>query len=240
MKKAFFVAVSVIALLTAASMASAADLDRRDAAPVKDQAAPVLSWTGFYLGGHAGGAWSKVNFNDSFTLAPNVTNSGRFSADGAIGGVQFGYNLQRGPLVYGIEADLGGMGLSGSKSFLLYGVEDSSSTRFYGDITGRLGYAAGRNLFYLKGGAAFLNGNFKFDALGSGGILHSYRENDTLWGWTLGSGVEYELHPHWSIKAEYRHFDFGNTSLDWANGKIKFSPAADAVTLGVNYHLNRE
>jgi outer membrane immunogenic protein len=239
MKNTFFAAGSVFALSTAASMASAADVYRRDATSVRDEVVPVQSWTGFYLGGHAGGAWSTVDFNDSWNLAPNVTNRGRFSADGAIGGVQFGYNLQRGPLVYGIEADLGGMGLSGGKSFLPYGIEESSSTRFYGDITGRMGYAAGPALFYLKGGAAFLNGNFKLDALGSGGVLHSFSENDTLWGWTLGGGVEYKLHPRWSNKAEYRHFDFGNTSLDWVNSKVKFSPAADAVTLGVSYHLNR-
>jgi len=43
---------------------------------------------------------------------------------------------------------------------------------FYGDITGRVGYAVDRTLIYAKGGAALLNAEFRAGA----------SNTDTLWG----------------------------------------------------------
>ena len=44
---------------------------------------------------------------------PAVGIQGSFSAGGVIGGGQAGYNFQAGRWVYGLEADLGGLDLSG-------------------------------------------------------------------------------------------------------------------------------
>ncbi len=85
-------------------------------------------------------------------------------------------------------------------------------------------------------------------------------------GWTIGAGAEYALNPSWSLKAEYQHFDFGSmsysysgcTPVSWGrlgpivrlvltghytssiNGNTDVSVTADAVSLGVNYHLNND
>ena len=105
------------------------------------------------------------------------------SSAGLIAGAQAGYNVQRGHFVFGLEGDLGYLGISASKS---YSSKPSSCTQtysggsqtysgptgpgnntpaalcdvdakysissdLYGDLTGRLGYAVDRTLFYAKG-----------------------------------------------------------------------------------------
>src|SRR5258708_5620649 len=101
------------AAVALSATAQAADLGR-PAVGYKDDA-PIYgpSWTGFYLGAHVGGTWGDVDVKD-----PNGgVNPGPFpfSADGVFGGGTAGYNVQTGNLVFGIEGDIGYLGLSGSK-----------------------------------------------------------------------------------------------------------------------------
>jgi outer membrane immunogenic protein len=219
---------------------------------------PVLpAWGGLYLGGHIGGAWGDVGVTDTYYYHEDPTVGSSIGASGVIGGGQIGYNLQSGHVVYGVEVDLGGMDLSGSNTVQLQGGREPLSARysissgFYGDFTGRLGFASGRALFYAKGGAAFLNADFNSHYTGRFAEF-DFSNSDTLWGWTIGGGVEYKLSPSWSIKAEYQHFDFGDASFAneaskptrWGccadlTSNAKVSPTADAVTVGVNYFLNQ-
>lgn len=206
---------------------------------------PVL-WAGPYVGGHAGGAWGNTGTTDSHNYTGDPTDHISVNGSGVIAGGQIGYNIQRGNIVFGPEADLGYLGLSGNKTAHLtqspscYGGSAqcwldgkySVSGGLYGDITGRLGYAAGNTLVYAKGGFAFLDEGFKANYKGgnctynSGGcgspVAHNvpstfnYNHDFTQWGWTVGAGVEYALNPSWSIKAEYQHFDFGTTSYSYS------------------------
>ncbi len=247
---------------------------------------PVLMgpamWRGLYVGGHIGGAWGDVDVKDKNEWRgkdPDASVS--FNNSGFMGGGQIGYNFQSGRLVYGLEADIGKLDISGKSSMNAMNhhvgpnwvnSKYSVSTGLYGDITGRLGYAANRNLFYVKGGAAFLSIDAKAHYKGgSDGCRESnkpcdwnifpaefdFGKSDTNWGWTIGAGVEHSLSSSWSIKAEYQHFDFGTMSYDYTgqinhsynnhyknaittvNGKTDISATADAVTVGVNYHLGR-
>jgi outer membrane immunogenic protein len=72
--------------------------------------APVAypSWTGFYIGVHAGAAWQ--NFSSGSINDPNGANASGpvagSSALGAVGGLQVGYNWQFAPVwVAGVEGD---------------------------------------------------------------------------------------------------------------------------------------
>ena len=131
MKKLAIAAVAGSALLTGIVTASAADMAVK-AAPIPMAPAP-FSWTGFYIGGNVGGAWTPDNATSDFgplfpgfiVLAPNaaiptvfpgqlasLTGGGRQS--GVIGGGQIGYNWQVNQFVLGVEADAQGTGLKGS------------------------------------------------------------------------------------------------------------------------------
>jgi outer membrane immunogenic protein len=240
-------AAAFAACFGVSSVALAADLSLKDT-PNYEYAPPPI-WSGLYFGVHAGGGRGNVDVSDTFDYNgdPHAENS--FSTTGAIAGVQLGYNVQRGNFVYGVEADLGYLDLSGSKYFDLpnptdgtkhydpnrdIGATYSLSGGLYGDLTARVGYATDNTLLYLKGGAAFLNVDSKSRYEGencgtTGGCKTSgekstfnFEDSEMLLGWTVGIGAEYALTSSLSLKLEYQHFDFGGASSSY-NGKDSFA-----------------
>src|SRR5215467_12915118 len=71
-------------------------------------AVPFIGWTGFYVGGQLGGAWSAVDWAKVNLTGERVNND----ASGFIGGGQVGYNQQFGNIVLGVETSLSGSTLS--------------------------------------------------------------------------------------------------------------------------------
>lgn len=114
--------LSTVALVGLTAGAMAADLPMRAAPPPVMAAAPVFTWTGFYVGVNAGYAFED---EDGFgrrrlvTPAPGAGNvygvvparggaffrNGNDDDGGFTGGGQVGYNMQFGMMVAGIEAD---------------------------------------------------------------------------------------------------------------------------------------
>src|SRR5262249_39148182 len=92
--------------------------------PVKAPAlAPAPFWTGFYVGGHGGFSWGKLDGDTTHDVvvpagvfppfpfaSPGVVPFPGIERDvkprGGLGGVQAGYNFQSARVVYGIEADI--------------------------------------------------------------------------------------------------------------------------------------
>jgi outer membrane immunogenic protein len=206
-----------------------------------------LSWGGAFVGLHLGGIWGHQDVKDLDGLngpAPGFVPGASFSLapSGAISGGQFGYNWQRGQFVLGIETDIGYQGMSGKKFDPNFpgGTFSGLNSGFYGDIVGRLGYATDRYLVYALGGYAMSNGQAFVDntARSFGGGRAFTGSFDS--GWTAGAGVEYRLNPSFSLKAEYKHFDFGTENavlVTPASGNFRYSNAltADSVTAGVNF-----
>ena len=101
---------------------------------------------------------------------------GTINNDGVFGGGTIGYNYQTGAFVFGVEADFGGAGLTSDWNNGVgcwqcrYFCMSKNDANFYADVTGRLGYAAGPALFYVKGGWAFLDTNFTIDGCCNGGL----------------------------------------------------------------------
>src|SRR5665647_858600 len=112
MKKFLLGTVALVAL-GATVPALAADLGAR--APYYSKApayaAPIYNWTGFYVGGHIGGAFaSDNNFNG---LVTGNNNSGRF-----LGGLQGGADYQFAPnWVAGLEGQYSWLGNNGGVIF---------------------------------------------------------------------------------------------------------------------------
>ncbi len=85
--------------------ASAADLGPVRRAPPQAPAAyvpapPVFSWTGFYIGGNLGAAWTQGKASDSFGNSWSNSQQAVFT-----GGGQVGANYQFNWLVVGVEGD---------------------------------------------------------------------------------------------------------------------------------------
>jgi len=252
--------VAALGVLAFAAQANAADIYAPGPAPAPfPVAAPVALWSGFYGGAHVGGAWTDFNTHDLDSywyfnqnnpfLSPPI--SGVFHTDqslsGVFGGGTIGYNAQRGGVVFGIEADFGAMGLNGNK--LLSNPYSTSfietarahlSTGFYGDVTGRIGWAWGPWLIYGKGGLAVLEATTNVTDLPT--FAFPATMDTTHVGWTAGGGFEYLWNPAWSVKVEYQFFDFGTTSSSIYNrdfGPSEFNHNLDinTVKFGINYHL---
>ena len=238
MKQALFAAVSVVAL---AGTAGAADLPRR--MPVPEYVAPAFSWNGFYIGGHTGVAVGKTStsnnapydgFNAGVPLSYNLHPVGIF------GGGQLGYNWQYGAYVFGLEGDIGYLGLNDNTS-APPGQYVSSQYGWYGTITGRVGLAMyDRLLAYVKGGAAVASITNSAGAL-VGGVLdpNDFSETKkTRWGWTVGSGFEYALNQSWSVKSEYLYMNFGKLNSTNLDGEtFTHKNQVHSLKVGLNYRF---
>jgi opacity protein-like surface antigen len=230
----------IAALAACASAAQAADL-LSSGGGYKDSPAPN-SWTGFYLGLNAGGA---AGFSDwQWPGAGGVTSSP--VQNGAIAGGQIGYNLQVMPhIVAGVEASIDWIGASGSHNEIpANGYTDS--VKFNGllaDISGRAGYADGNLFYYSKVGAAYA-GRKLDTSNGVVGDAFSGTANADHWGLLLGTGIEMQVAPHWTVKGEYNHIEFGSHTVSFSPaygfpgpGDISYKQTLDVFKAGLNYKV---
>src|ERR1700676_346510 len=235
MKKFLLGTVALVAL-GATVPALAADLAARPAytkAPA--YMAPIYNWTGFYIGGHVGGAFSG---NNGFAGTTNSSSNGRF-----LGGLQGGADYQFAPnWVLGIEGQyswLGsnnnGVAFTGAGAGYVY----TNNLRGLGSVTGRLGYTWGPALLYVKGGYAFAdrNDSLTFNTVPQPFALNSSHNN----GFTVGTGLEYMFAQNWSAKVEYQYYNFGKTSFVTPAVLTAFGSTRNdehTVKAGINYRFN--
>jgi outer membrane immunogenic protein len=246
MKKSILGLVATGALIAGPAMA--ADLRMPVKAPPAP-IAPVATWTGCYIGGNVGGAWAQTHITDvgngagaAFASAGVPGQQFTVDSSGIVGGGQIGCDWQMSNIVFGIEGDVGAMGIRGTAldpgtaSNTRVGIDDG----IYGDVTGRLGIAFGPALLYGRGGAAFYGGNEVFSTNSAAFISQTHV--GTFTGWTAGVGIEYRLSGPWSAKLEYNHYDFGTQTFNvTATGGVfpfRVNPVIDAVTVGLNYRFN--
>jgi opacity protein-like surface antigen len=208
---------------------------------------------------------------------------------GFIGGAQIGYNCQLswlGGIVAGVEADAQGFtGKNGNHGVAaLYGAVlapgDSllnsaigkSSLEYLATIRGRIGYLVTPTLLaYGAGGFAFGGASFNVATsslyANAAGVqvqnaIGNINTLNTMFGWTVGGGVEWMFMPHWSLKAEYLYYSLGGGSVRMqaeayplaaanAFGGVNHAPAdwtlsnlsaprvsGNIARVGVNYHFD--
>ncbi len=241
MKHILLSGVALLALMGTGQSANAADFAPRPAI------APLWSWTGFYLGGHIGGAfdWTQVDHPYGATLFGD-----RVRSPGGFVGGQIGYNWQVGPIVYGLEADASLADLDGTFTCLqakrpsdspvfgphvggFYGTTCQTRVNTFGTVAGQLGSVVGpdaRTLLYVKAGGAWVNkrvdigvnnddNNFGPPNATSSAIY-------TQWGWAVGAGVEYALTGNISAKLEYDYLRFGSHGVATPNAPVGARAAA--------------
>jgi outer membrane immunogenic protein len=213
--------------------ASAADMSARGArvAPLTAPVYTAYSWTGCYVGGNVGYGWAPTDLT-----IPGGTRSRSHDANGVVGGGQVGCDLQTSNVVFGLEGMFDWSGMSGSDS--APGFNFHTDANWLATATGRLGWAADRALFYVKGGAAWVSTDSRFTVLG-----FNFQGNDTTQtGWTVGAGVEWSFAPSWSAKLEYNFMDFGSDRprfcLGGACGSVfNVEQNVHLVTVGLNYRF---
>src|SRR6476619_2319450 len=218
------------ALLALAAPAAAADMQPRTytKAPAYTPPQVIYNWTGFYIGGHVGGAFAG---DSSFQ-----SSDARF-----LGGVQGGFDYQFAPnWVMGIEAQYSWLG-GGNNGGVLFpgGTLVTGNSDQLGSATGRLGYTWGPALLYAKGGYAWRdNPNIGVSVAGAPAAFTTDGTHKD--GYTVGAGLEYMFAPNWSAKAEYQYYNFGTTTFTSGPAPIvgaHFRDDEHTVKVGVNYRF---
>jgi len=229
--KKILLASAAFAVLGAAS-ASAADLAPRPYTKAPAYvAAPIYNWTGFYIGGHVGGA-----FNGNSGFGGTSDNSdGRF-----LGGVQVGADYQFAPnWVIGVEGQYSWVGNNNTTVvFAPSGYGYNLNQKGLASVTGRLGYTWGPALLYVKGGWAYQDATETlFVPVGLSAAFDTTTKSS---GYTVGAGLEYLFTQNWSGKVEYQYYDFGSTTINAPALIAGASSKNDqhVVKAGLNYRFN--
>jgi outer membrane immunogenic protein len=172
----------------------------------------VSDWSGFYIGGKLGGAWSDINWTQNFDdfegggVPPGTGAS--FSPSSFTGGVFVGGNLQLGQWIFSLEASFEGLGLNETVASPFFPATDTFNTQidWLIFVEPRIGYSWDRTMVFVKGGWA--GGDASLTVTGPGNdptTVETARVDDFFDGWAIGGGIEHAFWPSVIIGLEYRH-----------------------------------
>jgi outer membrane immunogenic protein len=230
-------------LVLGSAAVSAADLPMQTKAAVVT--APVFSWTGCYIGVHAGGG-----------LMTSSNTEGNLNGKGGLAGGQAGCNYQDGNWVLGVEGEgyWSGIKTTNASSSIPSVFSTTAFNVFTNNlknkddftIAARAGITFDRTLIYGKGGWAW----GEFDSYrvntccGPLSTTSTFAQKATLDGFLVGVGIEHALTRNWTVKAEYNFIGFGGreTSLTQCTlsvcavvGTNTLSATKQIFKLGANY-----
>ena len=219
--------LSSVALIGLAGFASAADLYVKAAptAPIH-----VSTWTGCYLGGHAG--YGKEESTDQYTFLPTYNQSaetpqvGNYSNQGFAGGGQAGCQLQTGTFLWGLEGDFTSFHNKDTKNYFtqyydseLWENYTSSTTLSVSksslwSVRGRFGIVTS-NVYHLYAtmGIGGEKGSYSYsDVHTASGSLGDFTPSTaggvgiSSVGLVYGAGAEWKVLPYIVLRAEYLHY----------------------------------
>jgi outer membrane immunogenic protein len=207
----------------------------------------VLSWTGFYIGLHAGHASADADWTFRDVTFFNDVPGDKFSHDpiAQFGGGQIGFNRQVGRWVWGMEGTLSAGSIRENSVSPFFPRTDTLTTNIetLWTMTGRLGYAWDRWLAYSKAGYA--GGRVETSASARfSGNFPDRTESDTevLHGWTVGGGVEYLLAQNLVLGIEYNYIDLGKATyfLGDSDDRVVNDVTTHAVMGRLSYKFGAE
>jgi outer membrane immunogenic protein len=227
--------IAATAVLAGFAPALAADLPSRSAPPPAPAIVPAFSWTGFYVGAHAGYAWGESSSRtalggtwssegEAFRNNWIGVSNGKLSPAGFAGGLHLGANYQMNQFVLGIEADVSYVGLKKRSANvgvplsiapgLNYAFSRSIETDWVFTLRPRAGLAFDRTLVYLTGGLAVGNVDGAWSVVGSNGYMKTGSASKSRTGYVLGAGVEHAFMNNLTARLEYLYTDLGKVSYN--------------------------
>lgn len=216
------------------------------AAPAPSAPSSTPRWTGVYVGVLFGQArntsaattttvFSPTGYFASSSV-PAIATAGAQTLDAkqATGGFEGGFNVEGGPIVFGVEFDWDRMKFNTSQASTAtypccaptaFTVTQSITTTYLTTLRGRLGVAAGPVLIYGTGGVAWTNPDYETvftdtfaTAHENGGV--SGKVHTGIWG----GGLEVQANHHVSFKGEFLRAEFDPLTTTSSN-LTAFTPA---------------
>ena len=243
MFKSLTLAASAALLFTSSAMAADAVVYNEPAPVVVD----TFSWTGGYIGAHAGYGWGN-------THDVNNPNADKKKLKGGFGGLQAGYNWQfDNNVVLGAEADVSFGSIKKNwmddSQYGAYYTQDKIGT--HGTVRARLGYAVDRFLPYVTGGLAWADTKHTLgcenalkpagNSCKKGAADFETSQSKTRIGYAVGAGLEYALTDNWTVKGEYLYTNLGKKTVTLVDPSYpalsdrRFKTDTSEVRIGVNY-----
>lgn len=190
---------------------------------------PPFSWTGVYVGVHAGGAWGSATSVSSacspFPACDQLAGFGSLNGSGFAGGLQAGINWQINTVVLGVEADFTWTGIDGSAAdvnrsaagaILTPGGHSwSRDVDWLASLRARAGITLTPTMLaYITGGVAWQG----VDLTAVQAFTNSTAAvsvSDTKTGYVIGGGLELALNSNWLLRGEYLYYSFdgGNAAV---------------------------
>ncbi len=226
--------MTLVALLVAAGFAQPASADDRSTATGARQAS---AWSGTYVGAFGGWGISsgRATLREaSGALIPLDVAYGLFplsiqkNATGGLFGVGIGYNVRSGPLVGGVEADIGHVGTSARHDYSRIdnvpgspfpGVSTNTSyaTDFgtLGTLRLRAGYVFGDTLIFGTAGLAAGNvrNRVELSMPGIGYTSPDWSGSGMRLGYVVGIGVEHRVARDVSVKLETLYVNLADRTV---------------------------
>ena len=262
MKRLVAATLGLVAISAAPALAADLPVKAPPMAP-----APVLNWTGFYIGVNGGYSWGRSSrdlnfFNPLNGVTLTTGTGGGRDLNGGVFGGQLGYNWQTGNWVLGIETDAQWTGQKGSTTVVCpvagcFPGRGTAATlddklEWFGTFRGRGGVLVTPSvLLYATGGLAY--GSLQTDlalststATGIPVTIGATRSTDKV-GWTIGGGIETMFASNWSAKIEYLYVDLGSisnsvvlpTAAGFPLGANVTSRVTDSIIRGgISYHFS--
>jgi len=235
--------LGTVALVALVGPAAAADM-RPPVYKAPQPVVPVWSWSGCFLGGHAGGLWTKQDWTNRTPGGDFFGESlGGHHVDSWLGGVQAGCDYQfAGGFVIGIQGDYGWTDAEGSHdSARESGVAYHSKIKSLASVTGRVGYAWDRFLGYVRSGGAWQRNDYSASTIILGTV---YAGTETRSGWTIGVGGEYAFTNFLSGFVEYSYYDYGTGRIGLTPllaglrpGLVDVNESTSVVRAGLNFRF---
>lgn len=223
-----------------------------------------INWDGAYVGVSAGytetksdtavtlgGSWSS----ETAALQSFVTNN--WSAKQSFGkenfGGQIGFNHQIGGGVIGLEATVAALSGSNVRNTgplpapsPTYTFTNTVDPKALYSVEAKVGVAAGKTLFYVHGGWAWVRADLGTDVVSSGSYSKIGGTTSTLDGFIVGGGVEHKFSQKVSLRLDYSYTDQGdvNYATTFRNGNfLTYTESVNQdlrmhiVRVGMNYHF---
>lgn len=146
----------------------------------------------------------------------------------AIYGVAIGYDFSKGMIAFGVEAEIAASAIGAEDRFDNLSIDGSlvsgavsvdANPEYY--IGARLGYGAGRRLFYVKAGYAMSSVDIDFDGTVDG-VPDSFDGDVDLDGLRLGLNFEYAISDTIYLKTEYRYTDYTGGEIEALGAGLRF------------------
>lgn len=189
--------------------------------------ASAQSHYGPYVGGYLAAGKGTADWDVAGT-----TTRVHHSVNGAMGGVQGGFNWQRGQLLFGAQGDFGVGEVDGSSRCPNPAFQCKTQLLSLVTVRGRAGPVIGPLLLYGTAGVASGTIRASFDGAGS-----SDSRSKGHIGWAAGAGAGVRASRSIQLQAEYLHVDFASEEHLLQNNSNKVKLQANFVRVGMHYRF---